>query len=74
MPGGDGTGPWGRGARTGRGMGYCPGARRYGYDHGWRRFSAPPMDAKELMEAERAALQNRLDYLTEQLDRSDEAK
>lgn len=25
MPGGDRTGPWGYGARTGRGMGYCAG-------------------------------------------------
>ena len=25
MPGGDGTGPWGLGSRTGRGFGYCNG-------------------------------------------------
>ena len=25
MPGGDGTGPWGYGSRTGRGLGYCAG-------------------------------------------------
>ena len=25
MPRGDGTGPWGQGSRTGRGLGYCSG-------------------------------------------------
>ncbi|MBN2362799.1 DUF5320 domain-containing protein [candidate division WOR-3 bacterium] len=25
MPGGNGTGPWGAGPMTGRGMGFCPG-------------------------------------------------
>lgn len=48
MPGGDRTGPWGAGPRTGRGMGYCgnynrpgfsnpPGYDRlgFGFGHGW---------------------------------------
>lgn len=31
MPRGDGTGPWGRGPRTGRGAGYCAGNDVPGY-------------------------------------------
>ncbi len=31
MPGGDRSGPWGRGPRTGRGFGYCSGSERPGY-------------------------------------------
>lgn len=31
MPGGDRTGPWGRGPGTGRGLGYCSGGDRPGY-------------------------------------------
>ena len=30
MPRGDGTGPMGMGANTGRGAGYCAGAQQYG--------------------------------------------
>ena len=82
MPGRDGTGPWGRGAMTGRGLGYCPGVPRYGYGRwcapgygrGWRWFATPQVDAKELMKAEMEALQRRLDYLKEQLDNLDEAE
>lgn len=81
MPGGDGTGPWGRGVR-GRGMGNCPGIPAYGYGprlglglgygQGGRRFyPAPPIDAKELLEVERAALQSRLDAINNQLDKSE---
>ena len=42
MPGGDRTGPWGYGARTGRGMGFCAGFSGPGYANpggfGGRRF------------------------------------
>jgi hypothetical protein len=31
MPGGDRTGPWGAGPRSGRGMGYCSGYNRPGF-------------------------------------------
>lgn len=34
MPGGDRTGPWGRGPRTGRGMGFCSGYDNPGYATG----------------------------------------
>jgi hypothetical protein len=59
MPRGDGTGPWGQGPMTGRGLGYCaghpqpgfansgPGFRRGGRGFGrgfrQRRFSRYPM-------------------------------
>ena len=34
MPRGDGTGPMGMGSMTGRGAGYCAGARQTGYGRG----------------------------------------
>lgn len=50
MPGGDGTGPQGRGPKTGRGLGFCTGNKSAGYNNpqgrprdgrglgrGWRR-------------------------------------
>ncbi|MBM4237257.1 MAG: hypothetical protein FJ151_02090 [Euryarchaeota archaeon] len=49
MPGGDGTGPWGLGPMTGRGIGFCAGFPMPGYArwrspglgrgivYGWRR-------------------------------------
>lgn len=51
MPGGDGTGPWGRGPMTGRAMGYCggfygprrfgPGPGGFGRGRGWRYGDMP---------------------------------
>lgn len=35
MPGGDRTGPWAMGPRTGRGFGYCAGSDAPGYAAGW---------------------------------------
>lgn len=42
MPGGDGTGPMGRGSFTGKGGGYCAGyvAPGFGCGRGWRRGMA----------------------------------
>jgi len=34
MPRGDGTGPWGQGSMTGRGLGYCAGYNSPGYSKG----------------------------------------
>ena len=34
MPRGDGTGPWGQGSMTGRGLGYCAGSNTPGYTKG----------------------------------------
>lgn len=31
MPGGDRSGPWGQGPRTGRSLGHCSGSERPGY-------------------------------------------
>ncbi len=43
MPGGDGTGPWGRGPRTGRGAGFCSGYRMPGF---MNRFVFPPFGGR----------------------------
>lgn len=67
MPRGDGTGPWGAGPMTGRGLGYCPsyGTRAFGPGprRAWRRggyagrfWGAALPDAEE----ERAFLQKQL--------------
>ena len=37
MPGGDGTGPMGSGAMTGRGLGFCVGEDKAGYGPGFGR-------------------------------------
>jgi len=37
MPWGDGTGPWGRGPLTGRGLGYCGGYYPSAYGRPWGR-------------------------------------
>jgi hypothetical protein len=40
MPGGDGTGPFGAGPKTGRAMGFCAGYNNAGFAYGrGRRFS-----------------------------------
>ncbi|AEA47877.1 DUF5320 domain-containing protein [Archaeoglobus veneficus] len=43
MPGGDGTGPWGLGPRTGRAAGLCAGYRMPGFAN---RFVWPPFGGK----------------------------
>ncbi len=43
MPGGDGTGPWGWGPRTGRGAGFCSG---YGMPGFMNRFVFPPFGGR----------------------------
>ncbi len=42
MPGGDGTGPFGMGPMTGRGMGYCAGYAMPGYVSASPRFFSWP--------------------------------
>lgn len=90
MPGGDGTGPMGRGPLTGRGLGYCAGgypryglgrragfgARGYGLGLGYRRgyrayYPVEPVDPRterELLEEERAVLENRLKMVSRELE------
>jgi len=43
MPGGDRTGPWGMGARTGRKAGFCSGYSRPGF---MNRFAAFPFGGR----------------------------
>ena len=43
MPGGDRTGPWGMGPRTGRGAGFCSGYRMPGF---MNRFVWPPFGGR----------------------------
>lgn len=87
MPGRDGSGPVGRGAMTGRGLGYCTGvlAARYGvgrrlgygmgYGRGYRRYCVPesigPRDQREFLEEEKELLENRLSALNKQLEKID---
>jgi hypothetical protein len=71
MPGGDGTGPLGRGPMTGRGMGYCVvrvpdggrSARGFAGAAGWPVKIVPPA-AQEI-----AYLQGCVGHLTEELAR-----
>lgn len=85
MPGRDGTGPWGYEPRTGRGLGYCAGGyplygfgcRWGGHGRGFRRFATPGAlkPTREMLEAERQALRQRLEFIEKQLedDSADEA-
>lgn len=57
MPRGDGTGPWGAGPLTGRGLGYCPM-----WTSGWgRRFGRAP--APRTREEEQSVLQEQLEAI-----------
>lgn len=74
MPRGDGTGPWGLGPMTGRGLGYCPayGARAFGPGPRWAwgrgRYAGRYWGAAEpTVEEERAALQKQLDVIKAEL-------
>lgn len=80
MPGGDGTGPLGRGPRSGRGAGYCSGYHRPGYANPFpgRRFRRknygfPGSRYYWGGEAdERAALQRRAEFMREQISAIEE--
>ncbi len=52
MPKYDGTGPCGRGSRTGRGMGPCAGGARMGGCRGFRRFRSSKNELSALEEEE----------------------
>ena len=81
MPGGDGTGPLGRGAMTGRGLGVCAGAAPRGFSLGYglglgdRRgfgrcmpYRVSVAGDKELLHLQKQELQARLDLLNKQLE------
>ena len=77
MPGGDGTGPLGRGPRTGRMAGFCAGADQPGFMNpfpgwgrrrGWRGFT--PSEIPEAVgpaSVQQRALWQRLDGLQDEL-------
>ena len=83
MPIRDGTSPMGFGPMTGRGLGFCNMANvsrlglglglglELGQGRGLGRRMAYPVDAKtqkELLEQQKAFLQDRLDMINKQLD------
>ncbi len=82
MPGGDGTGPLGRGAMTGRGLEVCAGATPVGFSQGYgmglgrRRgfgrccapYRFPVAGDKEILELQKQELQTRLNLLNKQLE------
>lgn len=64
----DGTGPWGQGAMTGRGLGPCGGARAFGYGpkcvgRGWggRGFGS--------LQEYKETLKNELKWVNEALEK-----
>ena len=65
MPRLDGTGPWGYGPRTGRGLGSCCG---YGSPYGRRFFSQK--EEKELLEEEKEVLEKELEAVKERLEQA----
>lgn len=84
MPRRDGTGPMGAGPATGRGLGFCTGANAAGYGAGFgfgcrrgfgrgfgRNFTLNQTSAKtqkELLQEQKALLENRLKIIDEQLE------
>jgi hypothetical protein len=70
MPGGNGTGPLGRGPLTGRGLGPC--GRGYGRGLGYYDYYEPyPVDEntdRSFLENEKAMLEARLKDINEALD------
>jgi len=81
MPRGDGTGPYGMGPGTGRGMGPCSGyagAPYAGYGLGCgrgrgfrrmavQRYGYPEVNLETELNQEKAVLENRLNQINEQL-------
>lgn len=83
MPGGDGTGPMGRGPLTGRGLGVCAGGtpvgyygqgygmglgRRRGFGRGYASYRLPVAGDQEILELQKQELQTRLNLLNKQLE------
>lgn len=81
MPRRDGTGPMGRGSRTGRGMGFCNegkaegtfrslGWRRCGRGFGWNNYNnvINHQNQKDVLKEEKAILEDRLNLINNQLN------
>lgn len=68
MPGGDGTGPRGTGAMTGRGSGFCRGFRQAGYaNRGFGRGVGGGGRVWRNEEPENETLQSELDAIKKRL-------
>ena len=67
MPRFDGTGPWGYGARTGRGLGPC------GYGYRGRRFVSP-RNERALLEEEIKELEEEIKILREEMNALEDQK
>ena len=74
MPGGDGSGPLGRGSMTGRGLGNCnPNIQRNRtyYGRGFRRrFAMPYTETKTSLEEEKKALEARIKTINDELNQA----
>ncbi len=76
MPRMDGTGPLGQGSMTGRERGVCTGARTAGYGCGVGRGFGRGIgicrtvraDSRDLLTAEKEALENRLAFVEKRLE------
>lgn len=81
MPGRDGTGPWGQGAMTGRGLGVCASDNSkpvygrglgLGLGRGYncrRVFNPIYTDSKEALTEQKAVLEARLEAINKQLNK-----
>ncbi|MDO6353710.1 DUF5320 domain-containing protein [Caloramator sp. CAR-1] len=83
MPRRDGTGPIGRGARSGRGMGYCNGNRQKNNFRGCglglglgrhfgKRFLAGAYNDNEFLKMQKAILEERLNWINKMLSMTNE--
>ncbi|MFA7128300.1 MAG: DUF5320 domain-containing protein [Sphaerochaeta sp.] len=79
MPGRNGTGPLGQGPMTGRRMGFCAGNTQPFIGNGWNRgcifgrgwrFSAPSVEINtEILQSQKAALEEQLKAIDDQLSK-----
>jgi hypothetical protein len=83
MPGGDGTGPMGRGIMTGKGYGFCAGSNvsrcgaawglGMGFRRGFGRYMAVdptfvPKTQKEVLAEQKELLENQLKFVNKRLE------
>lgn len=71
MPRMDGTGPWGLGPLTGRGLGPCGWGLRtapgWGWASGWRRWYSAGFTREELLQERKKLLERQLGLIEEEL-------
>lgn len=69
MPRRDGTGPMGAGLRSGRGMGHaCRRGSACGFGRGFASNEVSAETKKELLQAQRNTLENRIKLIDQQLE------